>query len=145
MAQYKQRTLIGVIGDEDTITGLLLAGVGNVDAQRKSNFLVVTSHTTVQQIEEAFHDFTTRKDIAIVLITQSVAEEIRDLLDAYTKPIPSVLEIPSKELPYDPAKDSILKRAQVFHPPIPPSPSLLLSFSLLSFLPFTITSSISPN
>jgi len=134
--QYKTRTLMGVIGDEDTITGLLLAGVGNVDSSRKSNFLVVNSHTTVQQIEESFHDLTTRKDIAVVLITQSVAEEIRDLLDAYTKPIPSVLEIPSKEQPYDPAKDSILKRAQV----IPPSP---FPFPF-PFIPFPLPSTFPP-
>ena len=27
---------------QDTVTGILLAGVGNVDLRRKSNFLVVT-------------------------------------------------------------------------------------------------------
>jgi len=42
-----------------------------------------------------------------------IAEEIRHLIDAYTKPVPSVLEIPSKDMPYDPSKDTILKRAQV--------------------------------
>ena len=35
--------LMAVIGDEDTVTGMLLAGVGNVDARRTSNFLVVDS------------------------------------------------------------------------------------------------------
>jgi V-type H+-transporting ATPase subunit F len=38
--------LIGVIGDEDTVTGFLLAGVGNVDARRKSNFLIVDNSET---------------------------------------------------------------------------------------------------
>lgn len=124
---------MAVLGDEDTITGLLLAGVGNVDANRKSNFLVVTSHTTVQNIEDAFRDFTTRKDIAVVLITQNVADEIRHLLDAYNKPIPSVLEIPSKEHPYDPAKDAILKRAQVTPPPLSSLlPPLLFPFIFAS-------------
>eukprot|EP00160_Parvularia_atlantis_P014780 Unigene3871_Nuclearia_a/m.11808 Unigene3871_Nuclearia_a/g.11808 ORF Unigene3871_Nuclearia_a/g.11808 Unigene3871_Nuclearia_a/m.11808 type:complete len:124 (-) Unigene3871_Nuclearia_a:85-456(-) len=109
----KARTLLAMIGDEDTVTGLLLAGVGNVDrATRKSNFLLVDSQTSVQAIEDAFHDFTTRKDIAVVLITQHVAELIRHVIDAYSKPIPSVLEIPSKDTPYDASKDSILKRAQ---------------------------------
>ena len=42
-----------------------------------------------------------------------IAEEIRHLIDAYSKPVPSVLEIPSKDMPYDASKDSILKRAQV--------------------------------
>ena len=35
--------LIAVIGDEETVTGMLLAGVGNVDARRTSNFMVVDS------------------------------------------------------------------------------------------------------
>ena len=42
-----------------------------------------------------------------------IAEEIRHILDAYDKAIPAVLEIPSKEHPYDPTKDSILRRAKV--------------------------------
>ena len=32
---------LAVMGDEDTITGFLLAGVGNVDLRKKSNFLIV--------------------------------------------------------------------------------------------------------
>jgi V-type H+-transporting ATPase subunit F len=46
MALHKegsQGALIGVIGDEDSVTGFLLAGVGNVDVRRKSNFLIVDS------------------------------------------------------------------------------------------------------
>lgn len=31
---------------QDTVTGFLLAGVGNVDLRRKSNFLVVTESET---------------------------------------------------------------------------------------------------
>jgi V-type H+-transporting ATPase subunit F len=42
-----------------------------------------------------------------------IAEEIRHVLDAYVSAIPAVLEIPSKEHPYDPSKDSILRRAKV--------------------------------
>ena len=42
-----------------------------------------------------------------------IAEEIRHVLDSYDKAIPSILEIPSKEHPYDPSKDSILRRAKV--------------------------------
>lgn len=30
------------LASQDTVTGFLLAGVGNVDLRRKSNFLVVT-------------------------------------------------------------------------------------------------------
>nr|DAD36653.1 TPA_asm: hypothetical protein HUJ06_007294 [Nelumbo nucifera] len=35
--------LIAMIADEDTVTGFLLAGVGNVDLRRKTNYLIVDS------------------------------------------------------------------------------------------------------
>ena len=76
------------------MTGFLLAGVGNVDLRRKSNFLVVTEsemhyrlqyytkklcanvlclvETSVKTIEDAFKEFTNREDIAIVMINQYV-------------------------------------------------------------------------
>ena len=38
---------------------------------------------------------------------------IRHVIDRYDKPIPAILEIPSKDHPYDPNKDSILRRAKV--------------------------------
>ncbi|KAL8548115.1 hypothetical protein ACS0TY_007437 [Phlomoides rotata] len=104
--------LIAMIADEDTITGFLLAGVGNVDLRRNTNYLIVDSKTTVKQIEEAFKEFTTREDIAIVLIGQYVANMIRFLVDGYNKPIPAILEIPSKDHPYDPAHDSVLSRVK---------------------------------
>ena len=50
-----------------------------------------------------------------------IAEEIRHMIDAYTKPVPSVLEIPSKDMPYDASKDTVLKRAQVGLWPAPRS------------------------
>ena len=105
-------SLIAVIGDEDTVTGFLLAGVGNVDTRRNTNFLVVDAKTTKKAIEDAFKDFTSREDIAVVLITQTVADTIRYLVDAQVVPVPAVLEVPSKDAPYDATKDSILSRVQ---------------------------------
>ena len=61
-----------------------------------------------QQSEEKFNELVQRKDMSMVLITQGCADEIRYAVDAYTqsgKVIPTVLEIPSKEQPYDPRKD----------------------------------------
>lgn len=55
--------------------------------------------TTVSQIEEAFNRLTSRDDVAIVLINQHVASEIRHILSGYNKTIPTVLEIPSKDVP----------------------------------------------
>jgi len=109
---YKDRNLIAVIGDEDSITGLLLAGVGHITDQQKKNFLVVDAKTQVSAIESAFGDFTSRKDIAILLINQHIAEKIRPTVDKYQQAFPALLEIPSKDHPYDPSKDSILKRVQ---------------------------------
>ena len=37
---------------------------------------------------------------------------IRTTIDGHTIPIPAILEIPSKDHPYDPNKDSILRRAK---------------------------------
>ncbi|KAJ7978107.1 V-type proton ATPase subunit F [Quillaja saponaria] len=57
-------------------------------------------------------EFTSKEDIAIVLISQCVANMIRFLVDSYNKPIPAILEIPSKDHPYDPAHDSVLSRVK---------------------------------
>ena len=40
------KTLVGVIGDKDTVTGFLLAGIGEKDSKGKSNFLVVEEDTS---------------------------------------------------------------------------------------------------
>ncbi|KAK2462037.1 hypothetical protein APHAL10511_006500 [Amanita phalloides] len=106
------RSLIAVIGDEDSITGLLLAGVGHISHQQRKNFLIVDPKTQVSAIEAAFQEFTERRDIAILLINQHVAEKIRPTVDKYQQAFPAVLEIPSKDHPYDPSKDSVLKRVQ---------------------------------
>ncbi|EIE78481.1 hypothetical protein G6F46_005853 [Rhizopus delemar] len=111
-ALQKDRNFIAVIGDEDSVTGLLLAGIGNVNQQQKRNFLVVDAKTPLNIIEDTFIEYTKRKDIAIILINQHVAEDIRELVDGHNQAFPAVLEIPSKDHPYDPEKDSILKRVK---------------------------------
>ncbi|WFD42059.1 H(+)-transporting V1 sector ATPase subunit F [Malassezia psittaci] len=98
---------------KDSTTGFILAGVGDVNKDGNKNFFVVDTRTPVSQIEEAFVDFTKeRNDIAIVLISQYVADKIRPLVDKYTQAFPALLEIPSKDQPYDPQKDGVLKRVQ---------------------------------
>ncbi|CAI5486809.1 unnamed protein product [Closterium sp. Naga37s-1] len=99
-------------GSPDTITGFLLAGVGHMDVRRRKNYLVVDSKTPVRQIEESFKEFSNREDVAVILISQYIANMIRYSIDSYNKPIPAVLEIPSKEHPYDPNQDSILSRVK---------------------------------
>ena len=43
---------------------------------------------------------------------QKIAEKIRGRVDTYTEAFPAVLEIPSKDHPYDPEKDSVLRRVR---------------------------------
>jgi len=112
---YKDRQFLAVIGDEDSVTGLLLAGIGHVTSPPDSqkNFLVVDNKTDNAAIEAAFERFTTeRKDIGILLINQHIAERIRHRVDMYTAAFPALLEIPSKDHPYDPEKDSVLRRVR---------------------------------
>lgn len=61
----------------------------------------VSYQTSPSDIEAHFTTFTQdRKDIAILLINQHIAEKIRPLVDKYTQAFPALLEIPSKEHPY---------------------------------------------
>ena len=83
--------LLGIIGDEETVTGFLLAGIGE-RSENFTNFLKVNSQTKNEQIEEFFHSLVTNKNIGIILISQDIADRIRDTLDAYNEIIPTVLE-----------------------------------------------------
>lgn len=111
-----KRTLLAAIADEDSVTGLLLAGVGQISSEegKETNFLtVIPGKTSVEDVEEAFENFTTKRDdIAILLINQHIADLIRYRVDGYTNAFPAILEIPSKDHPYDPEKDSILKKVR---------------------------------
>ena len=98
---------------QDTVTGFLLAGVGHRTANG-SNFLIVKADTKLQQVEQAFQDFSSRDDVGIILINQHVANNIRHVLKDYNSTIPTVLEIPSKEHPYDPEQDYIMQRVNLF-------------------------------
>jgi len=110
IVRNENNMLLGIIGDEETVTGFLLAGIGERN-ETSTNILKVNSTTTNDQIEEFFHSLITRKDIGIVLISQDVADRIRDTLDAYNEIIPTVLEIPSKQHPYSIEKDSVMQKA----------------------------------
>ncbi|QPG73337.1 H(+)-transporting V1 sector ATPase subunit F [Brettanomyces nanus] len=110
----QNRTLIAAIGDEDTITGLLLAGIGQVTNEpgREKNFFVASESVKVEDLQKIYNEFIERDDIAILLINQHLADKIRLLIDTFTKPFPAILEIPSKDHPYDPEKDSVLRRVR---------------------------------
>ncbi|KAL2272614.1 hypothetical protein FJTKL_06281 [Diaporthe vaccinii] len=88
-ADYRDRQFLAVIGDEDSVTGLLLAGIGvSFSGQRgrrmyltfrqhvttgpdsQKNFLVVDNKTDNATIESTFDKLIERKDIGIILINQ---------------------------------------------------------------------------
>jgi V-type H+-transporting ATPase subunit F len=99
------------------VAGFCLAGVGHRDGLGSTNFLTVDSKTRRSDVEEAFKSFSTRKDVGIILINQHIADDVRYLVKEYTdsgSTVPTILEIPSVDHPYDPTKDSIMQRVQVF-------------------------------
>ena len=98
---------------QDTVSGFLLAGVGHRTAD-STNFLIVKTDTKLQQVEEAFLNFSQRDDVGIILINQHIANDIRHVLKDYNQTIPTVLEIPSKEHPYDPEQDYIMQRVNMY-------------------------------
>ena len=49
--------------------------------------------------------------MGVVLISQNVAEMVRDTIIEHSKLFPTILEIPAKEQVYEPEKDYIVQRA----------------------------------
>ena len=72
--RIKGSLLVGVIGDEATVTGFLLTGIGERNKKGEANFLIVTKDTTLSQIEIAFSRMLAREDIGIIMISQNIAE-----------------------------------------------------------------------
>ncbi|CAG9477182.1 V-type proton ATPase subunit F, putative [Plasmodium vivax] len=105
---------IYIIGDEDSVVGFLLAGIGFRDGLGKKNFFIVNSKTNKTEIEEVFKEYTSKNDCGVILMNQQIADEIRYLVDTHDKILPTVLEIPSKDKPFDPNKDSIIQRVKLF-------------------------------
>jgi hypothetical protein len=53
--------LVAVIGDEDTVMGLLLAGIGHRDSVGRQNFMIVGAETGQHAIETFFDDIVNRE------------------------------------------------------------------------------------
>ncbi|RNF03735.1 ATP synthase subunit [Trypanosoma conorhini] len=122
-ARYKNgdELIVGIIGDEDTVTGFLLAGTGdnratvNEGGGEKNNvvqpnYIVVNPNTPLADIEVAFTNMCANDAIGIIVICQHIANDIRHLIEEHKEPIPCVLEIPSKGGIYDAEKDFVLEK-----------------------------------
>jgi V-type H+-transporting ATPase subunit F len=67
--KIKGSLLVGVIGDEATVTGFLLTGIGERNKKGDANFFIVTKDTTASQIETVFLKMLQRDDIGIIMIS----------------------------------------------------------------------------
>ena len=94
------------------MTGFLLTGIGERNHKGETNFIVVDDSTPQKLIEDSFEAFLNRNDIALILIAQKIADKIvRHLISAHTRLMPVILEIPSKDCPYNPENDPELIKA----------------------------------
>jgi len=104
---------IAVIGDNETVTGFLLAGVGERGDKGQTNYFVHTSDTKAAELEEVFKKFLNDRMIAVILVNQVIAQNhLRVSIDKAQGDGEKVIcEIPSKEHPYEPRTDPIVNRA----------------------------------
>ena len=109
--KIKGTLLVSAICDQATLTGLLLTGMGERNLKNQTNFMIVDKEVTDSQIEEKLRGLLARDDIGVVLISQNIAERVRQVIIEHDAVIPTILEIPSKDTPYDPEKDTIVVRA----------------------------------
>lgn len=120
---------------QEMCVGFMLAGIGQ-EAQRgtPANFMVVDKgsqkktfmitfvvnscrsfiDTDETDISNCLTGLMNRNDIAIVLVSVDVANRIRPVMNKFKNSlIPNLLEIPSKDHPYNVEDDEILKMAAV--------------------------------
>ena len=77
---------IAVIGDADTVVGFRLAGLTKTS---------VSSDT--QTTRRALTGYARDQDVSLVIITERLAEQIRDTIEEIsTNPYPVIVEIPDK-------------------------------------------------
>jgi len=84
------------------------------DAPKLKNFTVV-----VLRLYRCSYSFIT----CVSALVLQIANMVRFMIDSYSKPLPAILEIPSKDHPYDPNQDSILSRVKHMFSSDPSGPS----------------------
>jgi len=94
---------IGVVGDKDTAIGFRLAGL--VDVYEVNN---------KEEAAKAIKELDERDDIGLIITTERIGEEIRDVINSLDK---VVVEIPDKNGPivreYDPIRTLVRKAVGV--------------------------------
>jgi V/A-type H+-transporting ATPase subunit F len=89
---------IGVVGDFDTVAGFRLAGV-------KEAYEVEESGAAVESLRKMM-----KEDIGLIIITERLADEIREEMDALTagRALPLIVEIQDKKGPIEGKVDPIM-------------------------------------
>ncbi len=77
--------LLAIMADVDTVSGYLLAGIGDASATQGPNVFVVSNTTSRADMETAFRDLSSREDVAVLLVSEQVADVLRDEIDEYKK------------------------------------------------------------
>ena len=86
--------------------------MGERNLKGQTNFMIVDKDTTDIEIELQLKQFIEeRSDIGVILLSQQVADRVRKTIVAHTRTLPTLLEIPSKDHPYDPSKDTVVVKA----------------------------------
>lgn len=89
-------SVIAMIADEDTITGMLLAGAGASGPGERRNFFVCTPDTPKAELRAAFDRLIARADVSALFVAKFAAEKLQDAISAYEGKGPVLLEIPGK-------------------------------------------------
>lgn len=85
--------------------------MGERNERGQKNFMIIERNSTDEEIDQCLRGFLSRPDIGIVLISQGAAERVRNVIVEHEATIPTILEIPGDDAPYDPEKDTIVVRA----------------------------------
>ena len=71
---------IGILADEATITGFLLAGAGCITSGNQKNFCVVDQSMSKADVEAVFEEMRDNPNISIVMVSNGVMETIKDTI-----------------------------------------------------------------
>ncbi|VEN60888.1 unnamed protein product [Callosobruchus maculatus] len=100
---------MGIIADEDTVCGFMLAGIGEINDKGEPNYAAVDEHTPDLEVAAQYRRLLLRKDIAILLIDHEAADRIRQtMVELAAIKDPYVVVIPDHYGPYDINIDNIL-------------------------------------
>lgn len=79
---------IVAMGDENTITGMQLAGIKDTQVVE-----------TAEQVAQTLREFSHREDVGVILITERLAARAQDQITRIQeeKPYPIIVEIPDKD------------------------------------------------